>query len=143
MIEAIAIVTRTGSGRVWIRSQQSGACGGCLQQSSCGTTALAGLLPSREFAVECAMKLHAGDRVRVAIDDSHLLFGSALLYLLPLLLMIAGVGLAMFFLPPPAAEAWLPEIALSGLLLAFAMIHRLQHRLWLHFGTQPKVLGRL
>lgn len=85
-------------------------------------------LPKREFAVECAMNLRVGDPVRVAIDDSHVLLGSALLYLLPLLAMLTGVGWAKALLPR-AAEAWLPEIALTGLLLAFWVIHHLQKRL--------------
>jgi sigma-E factor negative regulatory protein RseC len=85
-------------------------------------------LPKREFAVECAMNLRAGDPVRVAIDDSHVLLGSVLLYLLPLLAMLAGVGSAKALLPAATAEAWLPEIALAGLLLAFWGIHHGQKR---------------
>lgn len=143
MIEEIALVTRIDSGRVWIQSQQSGACGGCLQHSTCGTAALAKLLPKREFAVEYAMNLRVGDRVRVAIDDSHLLFSSVLLYLLPLLVMLAGMGLANAFLPAKIADAWLPEIALSWLIFAFWMIYRLQPLLLVHFSFRPHIVGGL
>jgi sigma-E factor negative regulatory protein RseC len=128
MIEEIAVVTRVEPGRVWIRRRQNGACGGCIQQSTCGTSAMAHWLPKREFAVECPMSLRVGDPVRVAIDDSHVLLGSALLYLLPLLAMLAGVGSAKALLPAATAEAWLPEIALTGLLLAFWAIHHGQKR---------------
>lgn len=126
MIEEQAIVTRVEHGQVWIKSLQSGGCGGCAQQTSCGTATLAKLLPKREFAVDCDLDLQEGDRVSVAIDNSQLLFSSLLLYLLPLLVMLAGVGLANALLPAAVAEAWLPEIALLILLLAFWLIRRFQ-----------------
>jgi sigma-E factor negative regulatory protein RseC len=136
MIEAIAVVTRTGNGRIWIKSRQNSACGGCMQQASCGTAVIGKQLPNRELEVDCPLDLHVGDQVRVAIDDVQLLSGSVLLYLLPLLIMLAGVGLANALLPAATAAAWMPEIALSGLLLAFRMIHHLQKRL-LRFVGKP------
>lgn len=137
MIEEIAIVTRAGNGRVWIKSRQSGACGGCAQQHSCGTAAVAKLLPNREMEVDAPLGLQVGDPVRVAIDEAYVLSGSALLYLLPLSLMLAGVGLATALLPA-AAEAWMPEIALAVLLLAFRTVHRLQKRLS-RFAVRPVI----
>jgi sigma-E factor negative regulatory protein RseC len=138
MIEEIAIVTRSGNGRVWVRSRQNGACCGCVQQASCGIAAFARLLPNRELEVDNPLDLQAGDQVRVAIDDAYLLSGSVLLYLLPLLLMLAGIGLANALLPAATAEAWMPEIALAGLLLAFRAIHYLQKRL-LRFVVKPVI----
>jgi len=129
MSEETAIVTRRENGKVWIKSLQNSACGGCVQQASCGTAALAKLLPSREYSLDGGVDLNVGDKVCVDIDASTLLLGSAQLYLLPLLLMLAGVGLADRLLLPATANDWLPEIALSALLLAFALIHRLQTRL--------------
>jgi sigma-E factor negative regulatory protein RseC len=139
MIEEIATVTRSGNGRVWIRSRQNGACGGCMQQASCGTAALAKLLPNRELEVDSPLGLQVGDQVRVTIDDAQLLSGSALLYLLPLLLMLAGIGLANALLPAATAEDWMPEIALTGLLLAFRAMHHLQKRL-LRFVVKPVII---
>jgi positive regulator of sigma E activity len=71
--------------------------------------------------------LQIGDQVRVTIDDKYLLLGSVLLYMLPLLIMFAGIGLANTLLPAATSEDWLPEIALTGLLLAFRMLNRLQN----------------
>lgn len=139
MIEEIAIVTRTGNGRVWIKSRQNSACGGCVQQASCGTAAVAKLLPNRELEVDNPLGLQAGDQVRVAIDDAYLLSGSVLLYLLPLLLVFAAIGLASVYLPAEVADSWMPEIALTGLLLAFGAIHHLQKRL-LRFVVKPIII---
>lgn len=143
MIEEGAIVTRLDQGQVWIKSLQSGACGGCAQQTSCGTATLSKWLPQREFAVDCDQAFKVGDQVRVAIDDSHLLLGSLVLYVLPLLIMFFGIGLAEAFLPEAFTTAWLPEMSLSFLLLAFWLIHRLQRPLLLYFCFRPQIVGRL
>ena len=141
MIEEAAVVTRVGDGQTWIKSLQSSACGGCMQQQSCGTATLAKILPKREFAVDSEMALRVGDQVMVAIDDAHLLLTSLLLYLLPLLLMFAGLGLAEYFLP--AAADWLPEIALLTLLLSFWLIHSSQHVLLLQLCFKPQIVRKL
>lgn len=142
MIEEKAIVTRIESGQAWIKGLQSGACGGCAQQAACGTATLTKILPKREFAVECDLKLNAGDQVVVAIDDAHLLLSSMLLYLLPLGLMFIGVGVANYLLPTALAEIWLPEIAIVSLLLAFALIHKLQTPLLVHFCSQAQIISK-
>lgn len=128
MIEETAVVTRLEDSKVWIKSLQA-ACGGCAQQAACSTATLAKWLPAREFPVNADFELNVGDKVCVSIDASALLLASVLLYLSPLLLMLAGVGLAASLLPTAMADDWLPEIALSVLLFAFTLVHRLQTRL--------------
>lgn len=142
MIEETAIVTRIIDGQVWIKSLRSGACGGCSQQTSCATATLSKWLPKREFCVECDLALTIGDQVRVAIDDSQLLASSVLLYLLPLLITFVGVGVANTYLPATITDAWLPEIALSLLLLTFWGIHRLQNLFLLFWCFRPQILGK-
>lgn len=142
MIEETAVVTRIAAGQVWIKASQGGACGGCMQQSTCGTAALSKWLPKREFAVDCERNLKVGDQVTVAIDDSHLLLSSLVLYLLPLLTMLTGVGLANVLLPVSMADEYLPEIALSILLLTFWLIHRFQDLLLLHFCFSPQIIDK-
>ncbi|WKJ91243.1 SoxR reducing system RseC family protein [Methylomonas montana] len=143
MIEEAAVVTRVGDGQTWIKSLQSSACGGCMQQQSCGTATLAKILPKREFAVDSELALQPGDRVMVAIEDAHLLLTSVLLYLLPLLIMLAGVGLAESYLPADIAADWLPEIALLFLLVSFWLIHRFQNLLLLQLCFKPQIVRKL
>ena len=128
MIEETAIVTRVDHGRVWIKSQPGSACAGCLQHSSCGTATLSKLLPKREFAVNCELPLKIGDQVRVALDDTGLLMGALLVYLLPLLVMLLMVAAVNEF--STASAYWLPEVALLSLLMTFWCIRRL-HTIWL------------
>lgn len=142
MIEERAIVTQAGNGRVLIKSLQGGACGGCMQQATCGTATLAKLLPKREFAVDCDLALQAGDQVVVAIDDAHLLSTSLLMYLAPLLLMLIAVGVASLALPVDVSDVWLPVIALLSLLLAFWLIHRFQAVFLLHYCFKPQIVRK-
>lgn len=143
MIEETAIVTRIDNSQVWIKSYQSGACGGCMQQNSCGTATLAKLLPKREFAIDCFMELQVGDKVKVTIDDRHLLFSSFLLYLLPILLMLIGVGLSSALLPAEISESWLPGIAFLILIMAFILLHRLQPFFLLLFCFKPIIVCKM
>lgn len=143
MIEEAAVVTLVNQGQVWIKSLSSGACGGCSQQSSCGTATVSKWLPKREFALDCDQPLQVGDEVSVAIDDSHLVLSSLLLYLLPLLAMFGCIGLAEIFLPLDFLDDWLPEIALAALLLAFWAIHHLQKWLLFCWYCRPQIVGKL
>lgn len=143
MIEEAALVTRVSEGQVWVKRLESGACGGCQQQSSCGTAALGKWLPVREFAIDSDQSLQTGDHVKVAIDDSHLLLSSLILYLLPLLMILLGVGLADIFLPPDFTEAWMPEVALSLLWMSFWVIHRFQNLLLVYVCFRPQIVEKL
>lgn len=143
MIEEQAIVTQISQGQVWIKRLQGGACGGCMQQASCSTATLAKLLPKREFAVDCELDVQAGEQVVVAIDDAHLLSTSLLMYVLPLVAMLIAVGMASLALPVAIADAWLPEIALSSLLLAFWLIHRFQTMFLLHYCFKPQIVRKV
>ncbi|MEI6747118.1 MAG: SoxR reducing system RseC family protein [Methylococcaceae bacterium] len=139
MIEEQAIVTRVEPNQIWIKSLQSSACGGCVQQTSCGTATLAKLLPKREFALDCDLNLQVGDCVRVQIDDSHLILSSLLLYLLPLIVTLTMVGFANTL---PMLETWLPEISLATLLLTFWLIHRFHAPLLVRFSLKPLIVGK-
>jgi sigma-E factor negative regulatory protein RseC len=141
MIEEQAIVTRIEVNQVWIKSlQSSGACGGCVQQTSCSTATLAKLLPKREFALDCDLNLQVGDCVRVQIDDSHLILSSLLLYLLPLIVTLTVVGFANTL---PMLETWLPEISLATLLLTFWLIHHFHAPLLVKFSLKPLIVGKI
>ena len=140
MIEEQAVVTRIEVNQVWIKSLQSSACGGCVQQTSCGTATLAKLLPKREFAVNCDLDLNVGDCVRVQIDDSHLILSSLLLYLLPLIVTLTVVGFANML---PMLETWLPEISLATLLLTFWLIHHFHAPLLVKFSLKPLIVGKI
>lgn len=141
MIEEQAIVTRVESGQVFIKSLQSGACGGCSQIAGCTSAAVSAILPKREFALESDLNLKIGDCVRVQIDDSHLILSSLLIYLLPLMVTLTIVCLANTFLP--MLESWLPEISFATLLFTFWLIHHFHAPLLVRFSLKPQITGKI
>lgn len=143
MIEELAIVTSLEqSGQVWVKRLNASACGGCMQQSSCGSASIAQMLPKREFLIDSPFDLTVGDQVNIALDETHFLFSSVLLYLLPLLLMLAGVIVGDLLLDP-SIKGLLPPLALVFLLLAFAIIHCVQSQLLLQFCFKPQIVDKL
>ncbi|MGD0959668.1 MAG: SoxR reducing system RseC family protein [Methylomonas sp.] len=143
MIEQSSVVTHIAPGQVRIKSRQNAGCCGCAQQDACTTATLAKLLPNREFSVESDLDLQVGDQVLVAINDSHLLTTSVLLYLAPLIVMLLATGAADVFLPASIADNWLPGIALFSLLATFWLINRFQSLLLLYFSFRPQIVRKL
>jgi sigma-E factor negative regulatory protein RseC len=129
MIEETALVSRIEPGRVWLKAQPSGACGGCAHQDGCSTLITAKLLPERELEIDCNIALAIGSEVIVAIDDKHLLLGSFLLYLMPLLAMFIGLITADSLLAESSKENWLIPISFVSLMAGFRLARHWQHGL--------------
>lgn len=145
MIEEIAVVAKIENHQVWVKSEQRTTCSGCIQQGSCSTSLLEKFIHKRLFAVDCQLPLAIGDHVVVAIDETLLIRASLLLYLVPLLCMFAGGGLAEWLITAdnPNADLLIAAAALAGLLLSLWGINKLQHAFFLHYCSRPVVIRRL
>jgi sigma-E factor negative regulatory protein RseC len=80
---------------VWVETIRLGTCGSCAARSGCGHGLLASMGRSasvvralRTSANSPAIALH--DEVRISIPERSFLRGVALLYLMPLLCLVAG-----------------------------------------------------
>ena len=96
MVTEQAVVVAVEGGRAWVEAQRLASCGGCESSASCGTSAFSKVVGNRSFRVEADNALGAkiGDRVTLTVSDRGLMRGAALLYLLPLLvLMFAALGM--------------------------------------------------
>ncbi len=96
MIEESAIVVKIENHQVWVESGSNSACSACQQKASCTTNALGGILKKKSVQVDSEIPLQNGDQVVVAIDENLLLRASLLLYLVPLIALFVGAGLADF-----------------------------------------------
>lgn len=98
MIEELAIVEKIGDGEVTIRTQRQSACGSCSANKGCGTKLLNQMAEGGQQWLASTpaskLKLAIGDTVIVGLDESALTQGSALVYGVPLLLMIALAAMA-------------------------------------------------
>ncbi len=81
------IVTKVGSTTAWVTTTKTGACGSCAARSSC--TVLGG---GKEMEVEAINVAGAkvGQNVVLSFATSPLLKATFLLYVLPILFLLAG-----------------------------------------------------
>lgn len=126
MIEAVATVREVDGPRVLVEVQRRGACGGCESSGSCGTSALGKWLArgTSQLRLRTSLPVRAGEAVVIGLEEAALLRASLLLYLLPVLCLIAG-ALGGAALAGTGAGDWLAVLGgalglAGGLLLSRA-----------------------
>ena len=107
MICESGYVTSIEGGWVWVETQQTSACNACNARSGCGQGLLNSVFSGKRHHVRVAAggykgKVSVSDQVEIAIPEHVMLQGSFWVYLLPLVLMIAG---AVF------AQSWSQEVS--------------------------------
>jgi sigma-E factor negative regulatory protein RseC len=122
MIEQIATVVAVESDGVWLATTPVTTCNACHASDDCGTGIVAKTMTPRQnrFFVSTELSLLPGEQVKVAMAGQQLVNAALLVYLLPLLLMMAAALLVHLTWQP--AEGWVMLAAAvgagSGLLLA-------------------------
>lgn len=125
---------RTLGDSAWVQTERRSSCGTCSARKGCGTGALAGLFGASRHEVEVHNPIGArpGEEVIIGISESLLVRGSASVYLVPLLTLVAGALLAEGLAPQ---LGWVgsdgPAIlgGLAGLAAGFLWLHR-RNRRW-------------
>ncbi len=143
MIEEQAKIVATGEGYAWVEMERRSACGGCQAHDSCGTATLAKFWNGRRIRTRAlsTLPLQSGDQVVVGLADGALLRGAVLVYLLPLVLLLAGALLG----ETAFAGAGEEPVILSGVLglgLGFLMVRALSRYLQADGRLQPVILRR-
>jgi len=90
------IVTKTDSSAAWVKTIKTGACEGCSARGSCHS-----LGNNAEMEVEAINEAGAqvGDRIVLLFETGSLLKATFLLYVFPILLLIAGAALGQEIAP--------------------------------------------
>jgi sigma-E factor negative regulatory protein RseC len=129
-----ATVLRTDAGGVWVTSPVSTSCSGCQQQDSCSSGLVAKALPVRQqqLFVANVSGLLAGQQVEISVEPGAVLRSALLVYLLPLCVFIAALGLGY-------AQAWHELLQLAAALLATAFTLWLVRRVELNRADQLRV----
>ena len=145
MIEELAVVVKIENHQVWVESGQTSGCGGCQQKASCTTNAIGSVLKKKSVPVDCDIQLKTGDEVVVAIDENLLLRASLLLYLMPLIALFTGAGIADWMLPDNGqyADLWIAGSALLSFLLSLWLINKAQRLLILNYYARPVVIRKV
>lgn len=137
MIEERATVIDIRGGHLMLQAKVQSSCGSCAAKSGCGTSMLGEVMGKRftRFSAENAVGASIGDEVIVGIPERSLLSGSLMVYLFPILSMLAAALLADSLLMPTDTGRDL-LVALSalggftaGALLARAYFRRASNRL--------------
>ncbi|TRY30853.1 SoxR reducing system RseC family protein [Aliiglaciecola sp. M165] len=142
MIEEIGVITAVDKDHIWVETQIKTTCGSCQAQDNCGTGVVAkAFAPKKDkLILRCKQAAKVGQRVKLGIEENHLLGASALVYLLPLIMLIATAVSAQNLFPAWGLEHELWVIAVSFVVTAFTFAwirakaknsddHRLQPKL--------------
>lgn len=91
MIEETARVVAVEGEEAWVETERRSSCGSCSAKG-CGTGALSKVLGAKaqRMKVRNPAGAEVGDAVVLGIEEATLLKGSLMVYILPLLLMLAG-----------------------------------------------------
>lgn len=145
MLETRAIVIRIEGAEAVVEAGQGGGCGLCGGKGGCGSSKLSQLFCTqpRQFRVRNEAGVCVGDEVQVSMAEGALLRGAAMVYLLPLLLLLAGGGLGSYWAGdnPVSHDIWAACGALIGLAAGFALARQLALRQRLA-GARPVISAR-
>lgn len=90
MIEETARVVQCQDHFAWVETRRKSACDHCSMQKGCGTGTLSKVFGEKRSRLKVINKVHAkvGDNVLIGINESALLTGSLLVYLVPVLSLL-------------------------------------------------------
>lgn len=144
MIEELAIVEKIGDGEVVIRTQRQSACNSCSANKGCGTKLLNQMAEDGQQWLasipESKLKLSIGDTVMVGLDESALTQGSALVYGVPLLLMIVLAALASW---AGQGDGVVAMASFAGLCLGFLYARMRSGQVASQHHFKPVILRRV
>ncbi|MEO1765654.1 SoxR reducing system RseC family protein [Thiobacter aerophilum] len=140
LLETPARVIHSHDGVALVEADYGGGCGsGVCATGGCGAALLAQLFtrtPRGPLEVIDALGTRSGERVVVGVEQGSVLSASLLVYLLPLMLLLAGAVAARHVLGGDTTAAL---GALLGLAIGWWLARRLNRRR----SPRPRILRRL
>ncbi|MDD4977830.1 MAG: SoxR reducing system RseC family protein [Gallionella sp.] len=131
MLETRATIVQIHDGRAMVNANQVSGCEQCNGQG-CGSSKVAQLFCSkpRYFEVDNPIAAQPGDEVIVSVADGAVLRGIGLAYLLPIISMVLGAGLASWLSGTTAnGDLYVADGGMLGLVIGFWTSHSLAKRL--------------
>lgn len=120
MIEEVVHVSRIDGEEIWVEASRQSACAACSARKGCGQGALSDWMTgsSVELSVvnPAGLQPSVGQSVIVGLEEGSLIKASVLIYLLPLISLVA---LAVFARSAGVGEGGQVLAALAGLLAGF------------------------
>lgn len=132
MIEEQAQVVEIKGSSLLLQAQTQSTCGNCAASKGCGTSLLSKVVGRKftYFQAENNINANVGDMVIVGIPEDALLKGSVMMYLVPVVSMLAFALLADYFLmaATPYRDLIIAASTVMGLLFGSLMSKWYFHR---------------
>jgi sigma-E factor negative regulatory protein RseC len=144
MIEEIATVVSQDARYVWLTIERSAGCGACQQQSTCMPHAATQVLSKKALPIATALPLNTGDQVLIAIEERALVMASLIVYILPLLALFIGAGMASGIVDTRSEDAdlWIAGSAVVSFVASLKLINMAQQQLILKW-MRPVIIRKL
>ena len=133
------IVIKLGDTTAWVKTTRSSACNHCASRESCQTGK-----QGKEMEVEVTNPVGAkiGDRIVLYFETSSLLKAAFLLYVFPVLCMMAGAALGQWLSPRYQINPSLGSAAFGflSLVLSFVLVKMRSDRLARRDNYKPRII---
>ncbi len=141
MVEAQGQVVRLDDHFIWVETEIKSGCNHCVAKSGCGTGILGAVMGRRrpQLRVENNLGVKVGEAVVVAVEDSGIVTGSLLLYLIPLIMMIVGAATGDAL----SGEMWAIILAVVGLVSGFLIAKTLSGGAMVTNRLRPVLVRRV
>ena len=124
MIEEQIEVIEVIGNQIVLQAETKSVCGSCAVNKGCGTSLLSKVVGRKftRFQVENSVNAVAGDTIVVGIPEDAILKGSLVMYMLPVVAMLAFAIFFDFFLPLSlqSRDLAIAGVSIFGLFLGFA-----------------------
>ena len=131
------VVLRTDSKSAWVMTSRSSACEGCTARGSCHT------MGGKEMEVKALNPAgaRAGDRIVLTFETGSLLKATFLIYVFPILFLVAGAALGQFLAPFMALNPSTLSVVLGFALffMALLMMKKRANKMAAKNAYQPKI----
>ncbi len=145
MLETQAVVVRIEDGVTYVQSERPSGCGHCSAQGGCASGTLAQIFGTGRtaFAASNGVDARVGESVIIGVEEGALLSSTVAVYLVPLVLLIAGAALGTA-VSRPAGNPDLYSVigAVSGLVLGTVWIRLFSATRRTRSRYRPTILGR-
>ena len=146
MEEMAKVLECDGNGWVTVEVQVKNACNHCDNSESCGTSAVSKAFSPKvqHFSIPSEHRYEAGELLKLGLPESVILKAAALVYLLPLTGLFAGVALASILsalLNLTFNDLVLIPFALAGALVFWLVARRVARKM--ESDSQPVIISHL
>lgn len=140
MLTETGVVVGLNGFEALVQTQSRLACRSCAQSKGCGTGVIEEYLSSKTFITPLLNPLNAkvGDVVKLELPKASLVKASLVVYLLPLLLLMAFSAIASF---AGFSEAYITIIGIAGLACGFLVIKFYNHKITNNEFYQPVMVS--